>query len=553
MTPNVQLEVERKYEVPAGVQPDWSSVDGLRVSAEPAPRQLQTVYFDTPNRRLAAFGVVLRRRHGGPDAGWHIKYRDAQGKQEIHVPLLKTSDRLPAQMKQYIAGLLADEDIAPLVMVENTRQVSNVYHPTWGHVAEICMDDVTATDSHANVQRLWTECEIELVNASGADEHAVFDQIESVVFAAGLTRSDSAAKVARALGADDHMANVRVTDLDGNPVKVTQKKTGKKSSKKNKKPTDISSSQQLKKVVALCVHELLYADFLLRIGDAKGIHATRMAARRIIAIIEGLGPDFAGKAHVELMQRLAALSERFSAARDAEVVAELLPQRLEQIHEQVSAASVAALTDLAQSARESTRSAAVRYVNSREHLTLLMDIEQWAHSFALKAKASQASSKQLATRAVKRWSYAVANAERVVAANPTGMDAIARAEQNLKTPAPHTKMSAAVDTVHVHRKALRNLRYGLDAFAYVDGMVAKKPWRGVLKGSSALQTELSQMMDSAVMDDWFAYAGRSVHRNGGDRYLVGLLHGYERARIHNYQRRAPELVRTLRKQVSPQG
>ena len=34
---------------------------------------LEAVYYDTPNLRLLAEGVTLRRRTGGEDAGWHLK------------------------------------------------------------------------------------------------------------------------------------------------------------------------------------------------------------------------------------------------------------------------------------------------------------------------------------------------------------------------------------------------------------------------------------------------------------------------------------------------
>lgn len=155
MTPNVQLEVERKYEVPAGAEPDWSTLPTLTVEAEVDNRDLEAVYFDTASDRLAGFGIALRRRKGGPDAGWHLKYRDELGKHELHVPMLKTSDRMPAQMKQYVAGLLAGQEVAPLATVANTRRVLNVNHPDHGFVAEICIDDVTATAHRTGVQRTW--------------------------------------------------------------------------------------------------------------------------------------------------------------------------------------------------------------------------------------------------------------------------------------------------------------------------------------------------------------------------------------------------------------
>lgn len=609
MTPNVQLEVERKYEVPAGAELDWSTLPVLTVEPEQVPRDLHAVYFDTPGNRLAAFGIVLRRRKGGPDAGWHLKYRDQMGKHELHVPMLKTSDRLPAQMKQYVAGLLAGQELEPLATVVNNRQVLNVQHPDFGHVAEICIDDVVATDERAGLKRSWSEYEVELVNGSGADGTAVFEELETALFAGGLKPSASAAKIARAMGADDDAAAVTVTDLNGDPVggskdeskadkkKSKQKADAKKKDESKKKgkskgedkgkfndkgatpaqetPVDPaavepeqvapeSAEDQVWVLVNTSVAGLLYADFLLRIGDPEGVHAVRVATRRLIAVIEGVGQELAGESHPELSEQLAAFSDQLSAARDAEVVVELLPQRAALVGEQVSSAGLGQLNALAQSNRESTRAAAVRHLNSKAHMQLLADLATWAEGIELNPKAREISTKNLATRAVKRWSRAVAEADQTLPSSqdaaqetaavtqegPAGEDNQAE-HPEIELPDAQIKISQAVDLVHAHRKALRNLRYGLDGLAVTTGLVPKKSWRGLLDNAGQIQAELSQMMDSAVMDDWFAFAARSLIRTGGDRYVVGLLHGHERARVQDYERRAPELIDRLLSETSP--
>lgn len=593
MTPNVQLEVERKYEVPAGAELDWSTLPVLTIEPEQSVRELNAVYFDTPGNRLAAFGIVLRRRKGGPDAGWHLKYRDQLGKHELHVPMLKTSDRLPAQMKQYVAGLLAGQELEPLATVLNNRQVLNVRHPEFGHVAEICIDDVVATDERAGLKRTWAEYEVELVNGSGADGNAVFEELEGVLFAGGLKPSASAAKIARSLGADDDAPAVTVTDLDGNPVgeskdapsgekkSKSKKKDGSKKKSKSKAkqakstPVDVttvepqqaapeSTEDQVWVLVNSCVAGLLHADFMLRIGDPEGVHAVRVAARRLIAVIEGVGQELSGESHPELSEKLSAFSDQLSAARDAEVVVELLPQRAAVLGEQVSSAGLGQLNALAQSNREATRTAAVRHLNSKAHLQMLVDLSAWAEGIQLNPKARELSAKKLATRAVKRWSRAVAQADQnrdqpaeaqqeTTAVSQESSEAQDQQETQIELPDPQVKISQAVDLVHVHRKALRNLRYGLDGLAVTTGLVPKKSWRGLLDGSAEIQAELSQMMDSAVMDDWFAFAARSLIRTGGDRYVVGLLHGHERARIQDYEQRAPELIDRLLSETSPEA
>ncbi|KAA9393657.1 CYTH and CHAD domain-containing protein [Kocuria coralli] len=619
MAPNVQREIERKYEVPPGAEPDWSALPTLTTEPEVDSRALEAVYYDTGSDRLAGFGIALRRRRGGPDAGWHLKYRDELGKHELHVPLLKTSDRLPAQMKQYVAGLLAGQELAPLATVRTDRRVLNVMHPDLGHVAEICIDDVTTVAERTGVRRSWAEYEVELVNDSGADGARVFEELEQVLLAGGLTPSESAAKIARALGADDDAPAVTVVEPDGTvreaaspdePVaepgaegeqpgeKKSGKKTGKKTSKKSGKksakqkasgkkhkkksakksgeksseepaeesagkasaktlakdpekapdrgsedeavphPAEQSTEDRIRSLISASADALAYADFRLRIGDPEGVHEVRVSARRLIALIQGVGQEVAGTDHLELSERLWALSGQLSAARDAEVVAELLPLRAAVVGEQVSNAGLGQLRTLAQGNRESTRSAAVRYLNGKAHLQLLADLNSWKDELRLADAARALSGKKVATRAVKRWHETLSDADAQLGVEDTATIA-------------DTTPLRVLDSVHLHRKALRNLRYGMEGLAGVPGLEPKKSWRHLLDGTEEIQGELSDIMDSAVMDAWFASAARSLIRTGGDRYVVGLLHGHERARIQDYERRAPEVIDRLLSEVTP--
>lgn len=96
-----QREIERKFEFThgdgtegggagpgrGGRLPDLTGTAGItEVRAEGTVR-LDAVYYDTPDRRLAAAGLTLRRRTGGHDAGWHLKLPVAPGvRDEIRAP-----------------------------------------------------------------------------------------------------------------------------------------------------------------------------------------------------------------------------------------------------------------------------------------------------------------------------------------------------------------------------------------------------------------------------------------------------------------------------------
>lgn len=70
-------EIERKYEAPVADEgfglPDLSHVAGVSAVIDKGVVDLDAVYYDTADQRLAAAAITLRRRTGGADAGWHLK------------------------------------------------------------------------------------------------------------------------------------------------------------------------------------------------------------------------------------------------------------------------------------------------------------------------------------------------------------------------------------------------------------------------------------------------------------------------------------------------
>ena len=64
-----QLEIERKYDAPADAAvPDLSAAAGIGAAADPVVHELAATYFDTPDLRLLASRVTLRRRVGGAES-----------------------------------------------------------------------------------------------------------------------------------------------------------------------------------------------------------------------------------------------------------------------------------------------------------------------------------------------------------------------------------------------------------------------------------------------------------------------------------------------------
>lgn len=200
--PSRVVEVERKYDVDDGTPlPDWTGLPGVDAVSAGELRELDARYLDTADAELSRAGVALRRRTGGPDAGWHIKGpREGDGRLEIGWPLGDRDD-VPSAVADTLARWTTGE-LLPLARIENSRTAFHLTGPD-GVVAEFVDDHVRATDLRAGVERQWREWEFELGPAAPADaagREALFAAVERAVSAAGGREAASGSKLARALG-----------------------------------------------------------------------------------------------------------------------------------------------------------------------------------------------------------------------------------------------------------------------------------------------------------------------------------------------------------------
>lgn len=200
--PSHTVEVERKYDVDTETPlPDWNAIPGVEAVSAGESRALDAQYLDTADGALARSGVALRRRTGGPDAGWHVKGpRQGDGRLELGWPLGEGDD-IPEAVATAVARWTT-APLTPLARIENDRTAYLLSGPA-GVVAEFVDDHVRATDLRQDVQREWREWEMELGPAAPADDDgraAFFTAVEQAVRAVGGRHAASESKLARALG-----------------------------------------------------------------------------------------------------------------------------------------------------------------------------------------------------------------------------------------------------------------------------------------------------------------------------------------------------------------
>ena len=203
------VEVESKYDVDETTPlPDWSALPGVVRVGAPEPRDLDARYLDTPSADLARAGVAVRRRVGGPDAGWHVKGpAQAGGRTETQWPLDADVDPdaepvVPPAVQDAVASI-AGPPFTPLARVRNNRTAYALLDADGEEVAEFVDDHVRARDERRGAESSWREWEVELGPAGPADDEgraAFFAAVDAAVFAAGGRPAASGSKLARTLG-----------------------------------------------------------------------------------------------------------------------------------------------------------------------------------------------------------------------------------------------------------------------------------------------------------------------------------------------------------------
>ncbi|GAA3648849.1 CYTH domain-containing protein [Microbacterium marinilacus] len=201
--PSRSVEIERKFDVEAGTPvPDWIGVQGVAAVSAGEERHLDALYLDTDDLALGRAGVALRRRTGGPDAGWHIKGPLVDGgRTELGWPL-SDGDAVPDEVAAEVARW-STEGLSPLARIVNDRTAYALLDADGGVIAEFVDDHVRATDLRGGATREWHEWEVELGPAASSDPTAresFFAAVADAAHAAGARPAGSSSKLARALG-----------------------------------------------------------------------------------------------------------------------------------------------------------------------------------------------------------------------------------------------------------------------------------------------------------------------------------------------------------------
>ncbi|MFG2641838.1 CHAD domain-containing protein [Streptomyces sp. NPDC048370] len=488
-------EIERKYEATARTKlPDLARVAGVASVADRGVTELDAVYYDTPDLRLAADSLTLRRRTGGDDEGWHLKFPVASGiRDEIRAPL---SESLPKPLAGLIRSRTRAEDVVPVVRLRSSRSVRHLVDEAGALLAEVSVDTVHAERLPKGPDTSWTEIEVEL--ADDADPE-ILDAVEKRLKKAGIAASTSSSKVARALAETGTPAPEVPDDSPGDG------------------DGDDTAGGRVLAYVREQVEALVALDPAVRRDLPDSVHQMRVACRRLRSAFKSYRKVLDRTATDPLGDELKWLAGELGFARDQEVLHERLRARLDEIPRTLALGPVRARLRIWHHAHSGgARRKALAALDSARHLALLDALDALLADPPLLKAAHDAPEPVLAAAVLKDYDRLATRVDHALALHPG-----------------HDRDLA----MHEARKAAKRARYAAEAARPSLG----KPAKRFAKRVKAVQTLLGDHQDSVVARGALRDLGVQAHAAGESAFTWGLLHGQEEAAGAAREREFPEV------------
>ncbi|MET0692452.1 MAG: CYTH and CHAD domain-containing protein [Propionibacteriaceae bacterium] len=471
-----QREREDKFDVDLGfVVPELTDLlpEGGRI--ETATHALDNTYYDTAGGDLARLRLTLRRRVGGPDAGWHLKMPAGLARTEVHS---KSRGRtVPKGLTGPLTGVSRGQELVPVASLRTTRDVLRLLTADGELLAEVADDQVeSATMGSESTLGSWREVEVEL--GSAGDEQ-LLSTIGDRLVEWGASRSAHASKLQRALGVD-------VQQVPAAPSYETL-------------------GDLIVAYVSTQCTEIVKGDLALRLGHSA-VHPTRVAVRRLRSTMRIFADVFDAGEAAALEPELVWFAGLLGEVRDRDILSERLLHQIAKLPAEFVLGPVAAhVESVLHEERNRFLRRADEAMLTERYLALLATLDRWRTSPPLTEQAA------LPAAAAKAY--------------------VRKAERKL-----YRRLGKAhgdPEALHGARKAGKRFRYAAELAEPALGKKAAK----LAKQGKKLQTLLGEHQDSTVSAAFLraqgAAAGTDADQNG---FTYGILLAREWQRSSDIQR-----------------
>lgn len=475
-----QLEIETKYDVGERVAlPSLRELPGVVRVDQPEQHDLEAVYFDTESYDLAAAGITLRRRTGGDDAGWHVKFPVASGERlEVRRPLGRAVRSVPIELVRMVRVHVRDRALVPVVTLRTHRVVHRLVDADDAVLAELSDDQVTAEIAGAEPD-VWREWELELVDGP----RELLAAAEPVLREAGAEPAAGPSKLARALG--DRVPERPGWELPEKPTAV-----------------DVFRAYAVEQVAA--IHR---RDPEVRRDRPEGVHKMRVATRRLRSALATYRPVIDRAEGDRIRAELKWLAGQLGGMRDTEVIRERLAASVAaEPVELVMGRIAGAIDDDLRAAYKAAHKVALETLETERYLRLLGDLDALVADPPLTEAAAELKPKKTPDLVVSLLKHDWKRIRQAV-------DRMRAAEDD-----------AAVEVErHEVRKAAKRLRYAGESAAVALGDKAT----ALAASAEQIQEILGSYQDTVVARELLRQLAVQVHLDGGNAFTIGRLHALE--------------------------
>ncbi|MFE7766534.1 CHAD domain-containing protein [Streptomyces sp. NPDC057438] len=502
---DTKREIERKYESDESGLPDLTGVAGVATVVDKGVAELDAVYYDTPDERLAAAAITLRRRTGGSDAGWHLKLPVSAGvRDEIRAPL---SDTLPDELAGLVRSRVRGVELVPLVRLLSTRDVSDLRDADGTLLAEVSVDAVVAerlTEDGRTAQ--WSEIEVELADDG---DPAFLDKVDKKLRKSGVRPSDSPSKLARAL-------------------RETAPRKGKKKDRKKAEAAapgkPVTPGDHVLAYIRVQRDAIVELDPAVRRDVFDSVHSMRVATRRLRSTFKSYGKVLDRTVTDPIGEELKWLAGELGVDRDQEVLTERLTEALDALPESLVTGPVhARLRAWSQKdGHTGPRRELIDALDGPRYLALLTSLDAVLANPPLLV-AAEGDAEKVITKAVRKDIGKVAALVEEALAQPAGTD------RDL--------------AMHEARKKTKRTRYAAEAARPLLG----KPAKALVKDMKSLQTLLGDHQDSVMAREALRDLAHQAHAAPGESaFTYGVLYGREERRAELAEEALPSTWAKIR-------
>ncbi|MDQ7804819.1 CYTH and CHAD domain-containing protein [Amycolatopsis sp. A133] len=498
--PSPVTERERKYEIVAGSGvPRLIGVGGVVAQDDPVEHILDASYYDTETFRLARSGITLRRRVGGPDAGWHLKLPvSADERQEFQLPLGGDAHKVPGTLRRLVRAYTLGEKLVPVAHLRTDRFAHRLADARGRTIATLTDDHVTgeAGGETAHLDE-WRELELEL---DPETEPGRLEEFHRALTEAGASAAPWPSKLRRLIG----------DRVPGPP-------------RSRKKPT-------AGEVVLASLREhyarLRRADVGVRLDVEDSVHQMRVSIRKLRSTLRTFGSIIDEKKTGSVAAELQWLGRRLSPARDTEVTEARLREQLDEVPSELVFGPLRQfLTRYFAREAEEGRSRAIAALTGKRYLQLLRALDTLLEDPPLTAQARKPAKTGLRKplrKAARKLSRAEAAAHGL-------------AGEELGT------------ALHDVRKKAKRARYAADTVKPVYGKKLRT-WR---KNVKAVQNTLGEHQDTVVGRDVLRHLTIAGHGEGQNTFTFGMLHARDAGRAEKLRETFAGEWRRLRRGDHP--